>query len=116
MKDEKIKEAEVVTEETRKRDADIKENRPITFLSYLGFLCLVPLLAKRESAFAQFHAKQGLILLIAWIVGGITTPIGIGFIINAGVVILSVIGLINVNDGKMKDLPLVGEWAKKINI
>ncbi len=116
MKDKKIKEAEVVTEETKKKDKDIKENKTITFLSYIGFLCLVPLLAKKESEFAQFHAKQGLILLIAWIIGGITTAIGIGFVINIGVVILSIVGLINVNDGKMKDLPIVGDLAKKINI
>ncbi len=97
-------------------EKDIAENKAITFLSYIGFLCLVPLLAKKESKFAQFHAKQGLVLLIAWIIGGITTFIGIGLVINAGVLIISIIGLIKVNDGKMEDLPIIGDLAKKINI
>lgn len=113
---------EVKAEKIEKKDKssskkDIDENKVVTFLSYIGFLCLVPLLAKKESKFAQFHAKQGLVLLIAWIIGSITIPIfGIGFIINIGVIILSIIGLINVNDGEMKELPIVGDLAKKINI
>ncbi len=115
MKDEKIKEAEVVDKE-KNGNKDIKENKNIAFLSYLSFLCLIPLLMRKESRFSQFHAKQGLILLIAWIIGGMTIPIGIGYVINAGVIILSVMGLFNVNDEKMEDLPIVGDLAKKINI
>lgn len=113
---------EVKAEKVKKKDKplnkkDIDENKIVTFLSYIGFLCIVPLVAKKESEFAQFHAKQGLVLLLAWIVGSITIPIfGIGFIINIGVVILSIMGLINVNDGNMKELPIVGDLAKKINI
>lgn len=115
MTEEKqVKPEEQKTENSSQKD--IQENRAVTFLSYLGFLCLVPLLAKKESKFAQFHAKQGLVLLIAWIIGGITMAIGIGLIINVGVIVLSIMGLINVNDGNMKDLPIVGDLAKKINI
>ncbi|MBT3356527.1 hypothetical protein HN784_04965 [bacterium] len=113
MKDEKINESDKKDNKTAK---DVEENRAITFLSYLGFLCLIPLLAKKESKFAQFHAKQGLVLLIAWIIGGITIGMGIGLVINAGVVIFSIIGLINVNDGNVNDLPIIGDLAKKINI
>ena len=113
MKDEKINESDKKDNKTAK---DVEENRAITFLSYLGFLCLIPLLAKKESKFAQFHAKQGLVLLIAWIIGGITIGMGIVLVINAGVVIFSIIGLINVNDGNVNDLPIIGDLAKKINI
>ena len=46
------------------------DNKIIAALSYIGILCLIPLLAKKDSKFAQEHGKQGLIMLIAWIVLG----------------------------------------------
>jgi len=96
-----------------KEDKDIEENKLWAFLGYLGILCLVPLLAKKDSKFAQFHAKQGLILAIGeffiWI------PF-VGWILGIFILILWIIGLINVFSGKMKPLPLVGEMADKINI
>ncbi len=33
-------------------------------LSYLGVLCLVPLLLNREDAYVAFHARQGTVLWI----------------------------------------------------
>lgn len=102
---------------------DIEENKAITFLSYLGILVLVPLLAKKESKFAQFHAKQGLILFVGWFViawiGGFIPFLGWFLIVPAvsilGIV-LAIMGLINVANGEMKDLPIIGEFAKKINL
>lgn len=96
---------------------DVEENRAITFLSYLGLLFLVPMLAKRESKFAQFHAKQGLVLTVGWFVGSFLMPfLGLGFLVYVFVLILSVMGLVNVNNGRMKELPVVGDIAKKINL
>lgn len=96
-----------------KEDKDIKENKLWAFLSYLGLLCLVPLLAKKDSKFAQFHAKQGLVLAIGeffiWI------PF-LGWILGIFILVLWIIGLMNVSSGKMKPLPLVGEMAAKMNI
>ena len=45
-----------------KDQKDINRNRHIAAASYIWVLCLIPLLFKRESKFAQFHAKQGLLL------------------------------------------------------
>ena len=102
---------------------DIEENKAITFLSYLGILALVPLLAKRDSKFAQFHAKQGLVLAIiiiicVWISGFIPF---LGWFLLApvasiGGIVLTIIGLINVANGEMKELPIIGDLAKKINL
>jgi len=102
---------------------DVEENKAITFLSYLGILALVPLFAKRESKFAQFHAKQGLVLFIAWFViawvSGFIPFLG-WFLIAPAVSILGIIfmimGLINVAKGEMKELPIIGELARKIKI
>ena len=51
-------------------DSDVQQNKGMAALSYLGILCLILLLAKRDSKFAQFHAKQGLVLLIAEVILG----------------------------------------------
>jgi uncharacterized membrane protein len=98
-------------------DKDVQENKGITFLAYLGILFLVPLLAKKESKFAQFHAKQGLILTIGWFVGGfLYLFMGLGALVHLAILVFSIMGLINVSGGQMKKLPLVGDWAEKINI
>jgi len=102
---------------------DVEENKAITFLSYLGILALVPLFAKKESKFAQFHAKQGLVLFIAWFVvawiSGFIPFLG-WFLIAPAVsifgIVLVVMGLINVAKGEMKELPVIGELARKIKI
>ena len=96
---------------------DVEENRAITYLSYLGLLFLVPMLVKKDSKFAQFHAKQGLVLTVACFIGSFLIPVfGLGLLIYLGVLILSIMGLLSVNNGEMKELPLVGDLAKKINI
>ena len=96
-------------------------------LAYLGILVLIPLLAAKDSKFAQFHAKQGLTLFIGevilfvlnWVVTIIAFSSLAGFTIGSllslvlwGVwiffVVLSIIGIINVVNGEQKPLPLIG--------
>ncbi len=100
---------------------DVEENKVIALLSYLGILVLVPLLAKKESPYAQFHAKQGLVLLITWIAIGIITVVPIiGWIIGpiASIVLLifCIIGIINALGGQAKELPLIGQFGEKFNL
>jgi len=71
----------------------------------------------KQSAFAKYHAKQGLVLLIAdLIVCAICMVpfIGwiIGWILNIGLVILMIIGIINGLNGQQKPLPLIGKFAE----
>ncbi len=99
------------------KQGDVEENRMVTYLSYLGILFLVPLVLKRESPFAQFHSKQGLVLTIGWVLGGpLYAFFGLGILVHLAVLIFSVMGLLQVNSGQMKDLPVVGNLAKKFNI
>ncbi len=106
-------------EEIPKNEAPKKEGKNLTaVLSYIGILFLVPLLACKDSAFAQFHAKQGLVLFIAEIATMLILWIPIlgwfvGFICWIIWVILSIIGIINVVGGKQVPLPLIGKFAKK---
>ncbi len=44
----------------------VSENRTVWIvLSYLGLLALIPLLVEREDSEVQWHAKHGLVLLVA---------------------------------------------------
>ncbi len=47
---------------------DVEENKIMAVIAYFGILCLIPLLAKKDSPYAQFHAKQGLVLFITGII------------------------------------------------
>lgn len=102
-------------------DKDIEENKAIAVLSYIGILCLVPLLAKKESRFAQFHAKQGLVLFIVEVVVYIISIIPIigwliGIIGTLIFIVISVIGIIKVLNGEYWEMPLIADLAKKINL
>lgn len=98
---------------------DVKENKGISFLSYIGILVLVPLLTKKESPFAQFHAKQGLGLFVFGVVISLIMAIPfLGWVV--GVVgyimylVFMIMGLVNVGKGVMKPLPVVGGWFAKM--
>ena len=95
--------------------ADIEANKVMAFLGYILFL--IPMLAAKESRFAQFHANQGLILLLAGIIvgtaGSIIPVLGWFLILPIGcvaVAILGIIGILNALGGKAKDLPLIGKY------
>jgi len=119
MEEKKVMEAEVVKEEKTKKEGQkeqYQDDKVITYLSYLGPLCLVPLFSKKESAFSQFHAKQGLVLAAAWLLGyWFFYFFLLGFFIHLAVIIFSIMGLLAVNKGEMKKLPIVGDLAEKIN-
>ncbi|OGI28679.1 MAG: hypothetical protein A2288_00725 [Candidatus Moranbacteria bacterium RIFOXYA12_FULL_44_15] len=82
-------------------------------MGYLGILCLIPLLAKKDSKFAQFHAKQGLVMLIGWFFSWV--PI-FGWLLALALFIFWIMAVISVFQGKMKPLPIIGDLAEKINI
>ncbi|MDP2838380.1 MAG: hypothetical protein Q8O53_03845 [Candidatus Moranbacteria bacterium] len=95
-------------------DTDIAENKFVAALAYLGILFLVPLLAKKESAFAQFHAKQGLVLCIAFVIFSFI-PV-FGWLINVVLVIVDIIALIKTLSGEAWEIPLIKDAVKKLNI
>lgn len=95
---------------------DIEENKTLAILCYLGILFIIPLLLKPKSRFVKFHAKQGLVLAIGWFIGMVLYPVmGLGFIVHIAIVVLSIMGIMNVSEGSMKKLPVVGDLAEKFN-
>ncbi len=100
---------------------DIQENKVIAALSYLGILVLVPLLAKKDSPFCQFHAKQGLVLLISWVIIGFVAVIPIlGWIVSIFgslfLFVLFILGIVNALGGQAKELPIIGQFGEKFNL
>lgn len=93
----------------------------IAILSYIGILFLIPLLAAKDSPFAQYHAKQGLVLFIAEVATMLIVWIPIlgwliGFMAWIIWVVLSLMGIINALGGKQVPLPIIGKFAEKFKL
>jgi uncharacterized membrane protein len=106
---------------TTKKSTNNSDNKAIALLSYIGLLVLIPLLVEKEDEFVQFHAKQGLVLLITGIAISVINIIPIlGQIIflfgGLGCLFLALTGIINVLNGQKKQLPLIGQFSEKFNI
>lgn len=105
---------------------DIRNNKVMAVLSYIGPLVLVPLFAARESKFARFHANQGFVLAvcyIAWevirkivveVITAVSPTLGtltgtVCNIVNILLFVLMIVGIVNVVKGKAKELPVIGK-------
>jgi len=105
---------QIENEKKSSDEKDIQENKILAILCYLGVLFIIPMLLKPNSKFIKFHAKQGLVLTIGWIVGLVLYPfLGVGFLMHIAIVIFSIMGIMNVSEGVMKELPIVASLAKK---
>jgi uncharacterized membrane protein len=109
-------------------------NRTImVILSYLGILALIPLLVEKGDQEVQWHAKHGLVLLVAevalfiglsiigFVVGHIPV-IGclaaiVGLLINFGLVIgilvVHILCIVKGVNGQRFTLPYISEYASK---
>lgn len=94
---------------------DVKNNKVMAILSYIGILVLIPILCAKDSKFAKFHANQGLVLFILEIICGILASVKlIGWIfdiLGVVVVIFAIIGIVYAAQGKAKELPVIGNWT-----
>ena len=86
-------------------------------LPLIGYIVL--LLTKKGGAYAQFYAKQGVILFFAWIaVVVFVTVLGmlrlgmLSWIVNVLWIVLWVFGIVHALSGKKQPLPVIGEFAK----
>jgi len=100
---------------------DIDDSKAFAAIGYIGILCFVPLLLKKDSPYAQFHGKQGLVLFIAEVVIffiNIIPVLGQLVWLFASVLflILSIFGLLKAWNGESWELPVLGEYAKKIKL
>jgi len=86
----------------------------ITLLSYLNILVLIPLFFMKKSDFAQYHARQGLALLVLTVLFSFTfyLPL-IPWIFAILILVCLLVGVANVVRGLERPLPLVGKLASK---
>ncbi|MCA9485500.1 MAG: DUF4870 domain-containing protein [Nanoarchaeota archaeon] len=94
-----------------------------TFLGIIGFV--IALLFKRDDKYVMFYASQSLIIFIVSIAASIVSGVFgwipfLGGVIEVALWIL-IIGLwliswIYALSGEKKDVPFVGEWARKIRL
>ena len=98
---------------------DIESNKVMALLCYIGILWLIPMLAAKDSKFAQYHVNQGIVLTLGSLVvsvacfiivlipilGWIVAPIA-GLIPTA----MMILGIVNVCQGKAKELPFIGSY------
>jgi uncharacterized membrane protein len=95
------------------------ETTILAALSYIGPLVFIPFsIKKKEDPFIRFHIKQGLVLfgigLICFIVGSWLSVIGT--VLQIGVIIISVIGIMHALKKEEKALPIIGKYASHIDI
>ncbi|PWW05041.1 putative membrane protein [Paenibacillus cellulosilyticus] len=95
--------------------ADVQSNKGMAIVAYIIFF--IPLLAAPNSAFARYHANQGLTLFITCVALNIVLgiiPI-IGWLLlpfaNLGCLALAVIGIASAAQGGAKPLPVIGKYT-----
>ncbi len=98
------------TEQKGPQDRDVRENKDIAAVSYLWFLSIVIYLARKDSPFVQYHAKQGMVLFLISIPLWFIPVIGhlLEFLVLAGMVM----GFLNAFQGQWADVPFIGGIAK----
>ena len=104
---------------------DIAQNKTWGGLAYILFF--LPFIGAPNSRYGRFHANQGLLFLILWIIVAIVVqivswiflfsawwlyfiPTIISVVLWIFVAIIGVIGLINGFTGKAKELPFIGKY------
>lgn len=96
-----------------------RKTRLLAALSYIGMLCLIPLIFGGNNAFIRFHVRQGLVLWAWWLLAIYASALGEvgGFFLtfSAGVIgLFSVTGLISVLLTRNWRLPVIAVLAEKL--
>jgi len=115
---------------------EIEEGKTFAAIGYISILFLIPLLAARDNAFAQFHAKQSMVLTtgtvvafvilwIMWFMSAFIPIVGwamcfiIYLIVMAlciGWLVFAIIGFVKALQGEYWKMPLFADLAERINV
>lgn len=91
-------------------------------LAYLGILALIPLLTEKNDREVQWHAKHGLVLLVAYLILTVALMMAsfvVGFVgmlqipLWLGYLVVIILGITNALNGKRLLIPGVSEFADK---
>ena len=96
------------------------ESRLAALISYIPFLCFIPLLNMRDNKVALFHARQGTILFLIELAAAVLLIDGISDFIFKAVLVASVClaasGIYFALQGKSVRLPVIGDLADKTKL
>ncbi|PIT87770.1 MAG: hypothetical protein COU31_01195 [Candidatus Magasanikbacteria bacterium CG10_big_fil_rev_8_21_14_0_10_40_10] len=85
-------------------------------LAYIIFF--IPLLTSaKNDPFVKYHVKQGLMVFLIALAGGILGSVLylLAGLVQLFVLVMVVLGIINVLNDKKEPLPLIGQYAEKFN-
>lgn len=96
-----------------------EKNVGMAVVAYLLFF--VPLLTEsKNDPFVKYHVKQGFVLFITAVAVNIVAMFlheiffgFVGVLLQLGVFVLLILGILNAVHGKKEPLPLVGQYADK---
>ena len=99
----------------------MKNSKLMAAIAYVGPLIIVSYVMAKDDPFVKFHIKQALVLFVIeialWVFGMMSLPFYMIInLLNLGVFILAVIGIISAVRGEEKELPLVGKFSKHFPI
>lgn len=102
-------------------DQVVTDGKIFAVIGYIGILCLLPLLLKKDNKFALHHGKQGLVIFIAGIIASVIVMIPVigllvFFVAMPVLAIFAIIGIIQALSGKYWRAPLIADLADKINL
>lgn len=114
--------------ETGLGDAEPSESAPrsrddarmIAVMSYIPFLCFIPLLNMKQDRHAQFHARQGVILFLIEIVAVLLLIDQVSDFVFRAVLLVavafSIAGIYFGLQGRNNKLPIIGDLAEKTDL
>jgi len=108
-----------------------KPDAVMCVLSYFGIFAMIPLLTKKDDPFIQWHAKQGLLFLVAMIVVMIALVVlGIvlamvvpalaviaailNLIVSLGWLALTIICILKALKGEKFEIPVISGFINKV--
>lgn len=81
--------------------------------SYLHVLVVIPILFGRKSKFVQFHVKQGVFLLLVWILFAYSLYLpALPWVIFIYLIAAIISGISNVIRGRERQLPFSGRFIR----
>ena len=89
-----------------------QDDKTMGAISYIWILSIIMLVTKKDSEFVKFHAQQGFVLFIFSVLGFIPF---INFVAWPLYVIGVIYGIYNASNGFKREIPVIGQFGKKIN-
>lgn len=95
---------------------ETKDYNVTAALSYVLLLFFISM-ARKESEYCQFHAKQGIALFVTWIAVSFFAWIPlVGWAAWLSLLVINIMAIAKTLNGEMWELPIIGKYAKQIKL